>query len=122
MARIEEIFPEYFEKWRIRLPEEAVRSRQRGEIRSHGWHIQYLFGEDDQGEFMDFYATLRMTNDRHVRIYARGELVYLPSYQEHMIFPAEASEEEEQRIQEEYYRYNWSVSEELKKKGFLQIV
>lgn len=118
MTRIEEIFSDYFEHWEIRLPEETVCSRQRGEIQSHGWHIQYLFGEDDQGEYLDFFTTHRMTNDRHVRIYALDKVISLPSYQEFMIFPANVSEEEKQRNEEEYYAQNRRVSELLKEKGF----
>ena len=65
-------FNKDFETWSIELPEEAVENRQRGKIVKSGWTIGYLFGTDEAGDYLDYYASHRMTNDRHVRLYADG--------------------------------------------------
>jgi hypothetical protein len=81
MTRNEEIFSDYFRHWGISLPEEVVHCRQRGEIQSHGWHLQCLFGKDDHGEYLDFYASHRIptidfiTGKRTNRLYTRVKVI-----------------------------------------------
>ena len=58
--------------WNIRLPPENIRERHRGQINAQGWPIWFLFGKDDDGEYLDYYAMHRMTNDRHIRLHADG--------------------------------------------------
>jgi hypothetical protein len=72
MTNIESKFNDSFAHWEIRLPSDAVEHRKRGKIVQAGWAIWYLFGFDEKGEYLDYYASHRMTNDRHVRIYARA--------------------------------------------------
>ena len=69
MSRIDKIFSDYFKNWNIQLPGEAFQSRESGTIHSHGWLIQYQFGSNERGAYLDFDAFNRMTNDRHERIY-----------------------------------------------------
>ncbi len=69
---IESTFARYFENWNIQLPAEAIRDKQSGKLHTAGWNIEYLFGVDGDAEYLDFYATHRMTNARHVRIHADG--------------------------------------------------
>ncbi len=73
MDRALEEFGREFSDWDINLPQEDVAQRRRGRINHKGWAIWYMFGVDDRGEYLDYYAAHRMTNDRHVRIYADGE-------------------------------------------------
>ncbi|MDP9439465.1 MAG: hypothetical protein M3P49_12105, partial [Actinomycetota bacterium] len=66
MGRIEEGFAERFSHWGIRLPSEAVRERRQGKIVEAGWAIWYLFGSDERGEYLDYYASHRMMGgDEH---------------------------------------------------------
>ena len=74
MTNIETVFNEAFAAWDIRLPEETIASKQRGKIVKAGWVIWYLFGSNEHGWYLDYYAAHRMTNDRHVRILRRWAL------------------------------------------------
>jgi hypothetical protein len=40
-------FTHYCEHWHITLPQQTLHQRDRGEIWSAGWSIQYLFGQDE---------------------------------------------------------------------------
>ena len=101
-------FGKYFAHWGIQLPAEAVVKRERGELVQAGWSVRWLFGTDDDGEFLDFYAVHRMTNDRHVRIRENGEMVHLEAMADFMVVGKE----------DEYYRRNRRVARMLKRKGF----
>lgn len=118
MDQTAEIFARYFESWDITLPAEAIENRQRGEIQSRGWTIHYLFGSNERGEFLDFYAAHRMTNDRHERIYTSGETESLPAIQDWLFYPENATKAQKKQAEREYREHNERVAEELKKKGF----
>jgi hypothetical protein len=111
-------FASYFAHWKIVLPEADLAARRRGSVHAAGWTIQYLFGADAQGEYLDFYATHRMTNERHQRIYASGQIEYLPTMHEFMVFPAAASQADKERIEREYYEHNRAIGALLRAKGF----
>lgn len=72
LPRIKFDFARQFGLWEIALPETDVRQRRRGKICQAGWAIWYLFGADDRGEYLDSYASHRMTNDSHQRLYEDG--------------------------------------------------
>ena len=40
------------------------------------WH---LFGSDDRGGYLEYYASHRMTDDRHVRLREDGSVEHLPA-------------------------------------------
>ena len=80
MELIKKKFDEYFSNWKIELPNENLNERLNGYIQLSGWLIQYCFGTENGIEYLDFYASHRMTNDRHVRIYANGEIIHLPAF------------------------------------------
>jgi hypothetical protein len=82
MNEIETQFNAAFSHWNIRLPPEDLAQRRRGKIVQAGWTIWYLFGADEHGDYLDYYATHHMTNDRHVRLYANGRSEGLPTMQE----------------------------------------
>ena len=100
------------------MPDDSLANKTCGEINEAGRTIQFLFGTDDKGEFLDYYATHRMTNDRHVRIYADGETVDLPTVSDMIVYPKGSTPEDEKRIEADYYAENRRVAELLKAKGF----
>jgi hypothetical protein len=118
METIKAAFAEYFERWNIRLPAELDAHSAPGQISQQGWRIQYLTGEDEKGCYLDFYASHRMTSDRHVRIYESGRVQHLPAYQEHVIYAAGASEAEKRQAEREFQEYNRQVKKILEEKGF----
>lgn len=79
MKLIADIFVKRFTHWKISLPEEDLKNRRSGHIQNAGWLIQYCFGKDETGEYMDYYAAHRMTDDSHVRIYDDGRVETLPA-------------------------------------------
>lgn len=109
-------FNKSFKNWDIKLPKEAVEHRQRGKIVKGGWTVWYLFGTDEAGEYLDYYASHRMTDDRHVRLYADGSSKGLDSYCSKRIISPDP--EEDRRLENEFWEYNERVSRELESKGF----
>ena len=101
------------------MPPEALTTRQPGRLSASGWTIHYLFGTDEQGDYLDFYAQHRMTNDRHVRIRATGETEMLPAILDAVAFPPDASDEQRRQVEQACRRHNISVTEGLRRKGFL---
>ena len=118
MTRVAERFARYFANWDITLPDSNLTSRERGEIRQRGWHIQFLFDTDERGEYLDFYATHRMTNDRHHRIYEDGTVKHLEACEDFVVYPADATEEQEREATERFRNHNARVLADLKRKGF----
>ena len=110
-------FNKYFEAWEIKLPGKAVKNRQRGKIVSNGWTIWYLFDTDEAGEYLDFYASHRMTNDRHVRLYADGNSRHLDTYRSGRAISNDP--EEDRRLENEFWEHNERISRELEAKGFV---
>ncbi len=78
--------------------------------------IWFLFGRDDDGVFLDYYACHRMTNDRHVRIREDGSTELLPTIAEFRMCSEDP--EEDARLEAEYFARNREVHEMLERKGF----
>ncbi len=116
MKSIEGCFNGTFSAWGICLPFENATNRRRGKIVKAGWSIWYLFGSDQKGEYLDYYASHRMTNDRHVRIYANGEEEGLPTIAEYRLGSQDS--EEDKRLEAEYYAENQRIGKMLEEKGF----
>lgn len=116
MKNIESQFNDAFGHWRIRLPPDAVEQRKRGKIVRAGWAIWYLFGSDEKGEYLDYYASHRMTDDRHVRLYADGRCEDLPAIAG--LRPCSGDPEEDARLEAEYCAENQRVARLLEEKGF----
>ncbi len=116
MRQIQKRFREEFSHWNIELPEEDVRQRRRGKIVEQGWAIWYLFGSDERGEYLDYYASHRMTSDRHIRIREDGTEEYLPTVSS--MRPASRDPEEDARLAAEHFAENRRVSRMLEEKGF----
>jgi len=116
MKSIAETFANRFAHWNITIPEENLKNREIGYIQEAGWLIQYCFGKDEQGEYLDYYAAHRMTDDSHVHIYQDGQVEHLPALDS--VRKVSKDPEEDQRLEEEYYKHNQQVARELAKKGF----
>jgi hypothetical protein len=64
------------------LPEEDVLLRRRGSINTiedgenyfRGDTVEYLFGRDEQGEYLDYHIAHRIWGNRHRRIRENGEI------------------------------------------------
>ncbi len=116
MQKIEQRFGRAFAHWGIALPPEDVEARRRGKIVASGWAIWYLFGEDERGGYLDYYAFHRMTDDRHVRIREEGPTEPLPTIGTFRI--ASPDPEEDARLKVEYLEHNRRVGRLLRDKGF----
>lgn len=110
-------FDATFSHWAISLPHDAPAQRKRGKIVEAGWAIWYLFGSDERGEYLDYYASHRMTDDRHVRIYASGESERLASIQSMRM--VSRNPQEDARLKAEHLAENQRVANMLTEKGFL---
>ena len=88
----------------------------RGKIVQAGWAIWYLFGSDENGEYLDYYASHRMTDDRHVRIYAHGSTQDLPVISGGRICSEDP--EEDARLGREHLTENQRIAKMLEEKGF----
>ena len=110
-------FAEYFSTWEIQLPEENLRERTSGEIQSHGRIIRFRFAEDSRGEFLDFYASHRMTDDRHQRLYADGTVEDLEALLGWVVYPPGANEEQKKESERQYREHNERVRLELDRNG-----
>jgi hypothetical protein len=118
MNKIGKMFAAYFKNWSIRLPPEALRGHRPGELRAHGWFIQYQFGTSERGTFLDFYAKHRMTNDRHLRIHESGETEDLPAIWNMIIYPVNATKKQEEQANRECQQHNAAVAKEIERKDF----
>lgn len=116
MHEIEVRFNAVFAIWGIRLPSDAFTKRKRGKIIQAGWTIWYLFGLDENGEYLDYYASHRMTEDDHVRIHFNGRSELLPTICTFRL--VSQNPEEDAGLEAEYIEKNRRISEMLKAKGF----
>ncbi len=116
MEKAEERFRRDFGHWGIALPPEDVGERRRGRILAAGWAIWYLFGSDGRGEYLDYYASHRMTSDCHVRIYEDGREESLPTVS--TMCPASRDPEEDARLAAEHLAENRRAAGMLEEKGF----
>lgn len=116
LDRIESAFNKSFARWNICLPPEAIASRQAGRIVKSGWTVWFAFGADDGAEYLDYYASHRMTNDRHVRLYADGRVQGLEAVIDMHVVPEDPDEAEQ--AQDDFYARNREVRRAIDEKGF----
>lgn len=116
MSEIERRFNETFSHWNISLPPDDLANRERGKIVEAGWAIWYLFGSDGEGEYLDYYACHRMTNDRHTRLRASGEQENLEAVQS--MYVVSRDPEENARLEAEFFARNRRIEKMLREKGF----
>jgi hypothetical protein len=78
MEKILQVFADYYGKQGIALPEEAVQDRGGGVIeQDRGWIILFVFGAENEQEYLELYAMHRMSGDIRRRIYSSGDVVNL---------------------------------------------
>ncbi|MDP9477034.1 MAG: hypothetical protein M3R38_15345 [Actinomycetota bacterium] len=117
MSRIEDKFAERFSHWGIRLPPAVAHRGQHGKIVEAGWAIWYLFGSDERGEYLDYYASHRMMGgDEHTRIREDGSREGLPSISSVRL--ASADPEEDAQLEAEHREEMRKVERMLEEKGF----
>ena len=116
MDKIRERFNRDFSNWDIYLPRDAITRRDRGKIVKGGWVIWYCFGKDSQGEYLDYYSSHRMTDDRHTRVYEDGHIEDLPTIIS--MYRVTQDPEESARIKADFYARNQEVTAMLAEKGF----
>jgi hypothetical protein len=108
MLRAVTAFEQDFARWDLHLPADAIEARRGGQIRHAGWSIRYNFGRDAQGEYLDYYASPRDVHDDppgddwHVRLYASGERVVLPTVLEAYMYGRDPTWEELERTRRQY--------------------
>lgn len=86
--RIAEVFNDYFVNFDIRISPEDVDAGSRRTIRdsTSGWAVTYRVDRDAAGVLnLEFYATNRRTNDRHVLISGDGQCELLDAVSELVI-------------------------------------
>lgn len=105
-----------FSHWHITLPPEDVEQRKQGKICKGGWTIGYLFGSNKNCEYLDYYASHRMTSDRHIRLYVNGKRRSLPTIIEFR--KGSKDPNEDARLEAEYIARNQRIAKLLKAKGF----
>ena len=91
MKKIKAYFDGYFHSWGIVLPQADLSSLvldKDHELCKEGWTIRYKFGAQDGKGYMDFYASHRMTNDRHERVWEDGRVEGLPAPLDFVLLPS----------------------------------
>ena len=90
-------------------------------IVQRGWTIctRLDIGAEDGRKRLDYYAMHRMTNDRHIRLYADGEEEDLPAIAEGDVIAQDATEEERETARTEQFAYNQAVEKLLQEKNFV---
>lgn len=72
MVKLAATFRGHFSQWDTTLPAQHVENRAAGSIHQAGWTIRCHFGIQDGREYLEYFASHRMTNDRLERIYEDG--------------------------------------------------
>lgn len=115
--RIASIFNQRFRNWNIEISSADVHPGNRDSITHRGWRINYVVGIDDAGElFLEYYATHRMTNDRHSRISGSGAREALDTMSSMVFYDPNVGGHRERASRENIER-NKKIAEELKAKG-----
>jgi hypothetical protein len=117
LDRIAAAFRTEFARWGLEIPRKALTSRTPGFIHDAGWLIQFTFGRDSRGEFLDYYSTHRFAGDDHVRLYDSGRRQRLAAL--HTFYVTRSDDPvEAERAESEYFRKNRRIARQLAAKGF----
>jgi hypothetical protein len=83
MRKAIEAFESEFAQWGLTLPARDIVDRQPGHSERHGWSLDYSFGSDAFGEYLEYHARRTVPNEpvveRHARVYANGEKNFVPA-------------------------------------------
>ncbi len=114
---IAEAFNAYFGDFGIAVTPEDVVVGSHRRLGERGWRITYRVDPDDTGlPSLEFYATHRMTNDRHVRIRADGHVEHLEAIDESYAYDAKVPGSEE-GARTRYLEHNRAVQGRLRERG-----
>ena len=76
-------FEQEFSQWGLSLPAQDIVDRQAGHMERHGWRVDYSFGTDAFGEYLEYHARRAVANEpvieRHARVYHNGERNFVPA-------------------------------------------
>lgn len=75
---IKRAFDVHFAGYGLSLPTECL-SEVSGEFDQNGWSVHYRLGEEAGTEFVECFATHRMTNDRLYSVYTDGRVEMIDS-------------------------------------------
>lgn len=110
-------FNEGFAQWGITFPTgESFEPGRVGVISMRGWTIKFLIDHDENGWYIDYYATHRMTNDQHKRLYANCNAKTLPAIE--TLRPASDDPEMDHRMQAAFDAKQQETMRMLNEKGF----
>lgn len=83
LGTLQATFAKMLSYYGYQLPEDDVFFRRRGQIGGedgdygYGDTLTYLFGQDERGEYLDYYTRHRIAGDQHIRIYEDGSWEHL---------------------------------------------
>jgi hypothetical protein len=120
IQRIEVGFAERYAEWDIALPEGAAARREAGHIFQRGWHVGYIWGEEDGEEYFEYLAQHRMmAGDDHIRVWASGREEGFESAGGPIVLPRGASKAEITKLEHEHADRSRAISAQLREKGLL---
>lgn len=103
-------FDQQYRQWQITLPLKDVHDRRAGTIRQQGWLINYHFSREGQREFIEYFASHRMTNDTLWRIWDDGAAELVGYCQEFFLAGDEQAEQA-------YFAHNREFYQMVQEKG-----
>ena len=107
-------FQLYFQAWELALPSSLA--AKGGVITGRGWQIHWRTSSLRGRSYLDFYASHRMTNERHHRIWQDGRLGDLPAALEFLCFPDGCTPAQEKVIRDRYAHRNGRIGHLIKAK------
>lgn len=125
--RIAESFNEYFASFNVRIAasdvvighKDTIIERPSDRWPRPSWRVQYRVDADDDGQpCLEFYATSRMTNDRHARIAADGHGEHLEAIDEVFGFDPSDPDEVRAAARAKFDRRNGEIADRLRARGF----
>jgi hypothetical protein len=119
IAAIEAKFAERMDETGIRLPIGAAQSREPGHIFEKGWHIGYVWGEEDGEEYLELLVQGIAMDDAHVRWWASGREEDLPTPDEWIAIPPSASSGDIGQATDAASTENQAIYDELRERGLL---
>jgi hypothetical protein len=119
IAALEERFAERMGGTGIRLPSGAAQRREPGHIFERGWHISYLWGQEDGEEYLELLVQGFAIDDAHVRWWASGREERLPAPDEWIAIPPSASSAEISDATAAVGAGNKTIYDELRERGLL---
>lgn len=111
---IAEAFNSYFANFSVRIDAGDVVNGALRRIAADGWLVTFRVDPEDAGmPSLELYATHRMTDDRHVRIWSDGHVEGLDAIREAYSYRPEVPGAEE-AARAEYLHHNRAVAAELR--------